>query len=38
MLLPYLNKDLIEAGCDEAVRGSLAWNVDSPAAIFPVCF
>lgn len=21
MLLPYLNKDLIEAGCDEAGRG-----------------
>ncbi len=24
MLLPYLNKDLIEAGCDEAGRGCLA--------------
>lgn len=23
MLLPYLNKDLIEAGCDEAGRGCL---------------
>ena len=24
MLLPYLHKDLIEAGCDEAGRGCLA--------------
>ena len=24
MLLPYLNEDLIEAGCDEAGRGCLA--------------
>ena len=23
MLLPYLHKDLIEAGCDEAGRGCL---------------
>jgi hypothetical protein len=27
MLLPYLNKDLIEAGCDEAGRGCLAGSV-----------
>ena len=29
MLLPYLNKDLIEAGCDEAgsVAGAAAGNV-----------
>ena len=24
MLLPYLNKELIEAGCDEAGRGCVA--------------
>ena len=24
MLLPYLNENLIEAGCDEAGRGCLA--------------
>ena len=27
MLLPYLNKDMIEAGCDEAGRGCLAGAV-----------
>ena len=27
MLLPYLNKDIIEAGCDEAGRGCLAGAV-----------
>ena len=27
MLLPYLNKELIEAGCDEAGRGCLAGSV-----------
>ena len=27
MLLPYLNKELIEAGCDEAGRGCLAGAV-----------
>lgn len=27
MLLPYLNKDLIEAGCDETGRGCLAGAV-----------
>ena len=27
MLLPYLNKDTIEAGCDEAGRGCLAGAV-----------
>ena len=28
MLLPFLNKDLIEAGCDEAGRGCLAGPVN----------
>ena len=27
MLLPYLNENLIEAGCDEAGRGCLAGAV-----------
>ena len=31
MLLPYLNKDLIEAGCDEAGRGCLAGAVYAAA-------
>ena len=30
MLLPYLNKELIEAGCDEAGRGCLAGAVYLP--------
>lgn len=35
MLLPYLNKDLIEAGCDEAGRGCLAGAVYAAAVILP---
>ena len=35
MLLPYLNPDLIEAGCDEAGRGCLAGSVYAAAVIFP---
>lgn len=38
MLLPYLNKDLIEAGCDEAGRGCLAGSVFAAAVILPVDF
>ena len=38
MLLPYLNKDLIEAGCDEAGRGCLAGAVYAAAVILPVDF
>lgn len=38
MLLPYLNKDLIEAGCDEAGRGCLAGSVYAAAVILPVGF
>ena len=34
-LLPYLNPDLIEAGCDEAGRGCLAGPVVAAAVIFP---
>lgn len=34
MLLPYLNKNLIEAGCDEAGRGCLAGAVFAAAVIF----
>ncbi|MFC2117345.1 ribonuclease HII [Bacteroidota bacterium] len=34
-LLPYLNKDLIEAGCDEAGRGCLAGPVFAAAVILP---
>jgi len=33
MLLPYLHKDLIEAGCDEAGRGCLAGAVFAAAVI-----
>ena len=33
MLLPYLNKDIIEAGCDEAGRGCLAGAVYAAAVI-----
>ena len=33
MLLPYLNKELIEAGCDEAGRGCLAGAVYAAAVI-----
>ena len=35
MLLPYLNKDVIEAGCDEAGRGCLAGSVYAAAVILP---
>ncbi len=35
MLLPYLNKKLIEAGCDEAGRGCLAGAVYAAAVILP---
>jgi len=38
MLLPYLYKDLIEAGCDEAGRGCLAGAVFAAAVIFPPDF
>ena len=38
MLLPYLNKDLIEAGCDEAGRGCLAGSVFAAAVILPADF
>ncbi|MDR0507740.1 MAG: ribonuclease HII [Dysgonamonadaceae bacterium] len=38
MLLPYLNKDLIEAGCDEAGRGCLAGDVFAAAVILPQNF
>ena len=35
MLLPYLNADLIEAGCDEAGRGCLSGAVYAAAVILP---
>ncbi len=35
MLLPYLNPELIEAGCDEAGRGCLAGAVYAAAVILP---
>ena len=38
MLLPYLNKNLIEAGCDEAGRGCLAGSVYAAAFILPKDF
>ena len=38
MLLPYLNKDVIEAGCDEAGRGCLAGSVFAAAVILPPDF
>lgn len=38
MLLPYLHKDLIEAGCDEAGRGCLAGAVFAAAVILPADF
>ena len=38
MLLPYLNKDIIEAGCDEAGRGCLAGSVYAAAVILPTDF
>ena len=38
MLLPYLNKDCIEAGCDEAGRGCLAGAVYAASVILPPDF
>ena len=38
MLLPYLNKDLTEAGCDEAGRGCQAGPVYAAAVILPKDF
>lgn len=38
MLLPYLNKDLVEAGCDEAGRGCLAGAVYAAAVVLPPDF
>ena len=35
MLKSYLNKDLIEAGCDEAGRGCLAGSVFAAAVVLP---
>jgi ribonuclease HII len=38
MLLPYLNKNTVEAGCDEAGRGCLAGSVFAAAVILPPDF
>ena len=38
MLLPYLNKNCIEAGCDEAGRGCLAGAVYAASVILPPDF
>lgn len=38
MLLPWLNEELIEAGCDEAGRGCLAGAVYAAAVILPKDF
>ena len=38
MLLPYFQKDEIEAGCDEAGRGCLAGPVFAAAVILPLDF
>jgi ribonuclease HII len=38
MLLPYLNKGILEAGCDEAGRGCLAGAVFAAAVILPPDF
>ena len=38
MLLPYLNKGIIEAGCDEAGRGCLSGAVYAAAVILPPDF
>lgn len=35
MLLPFLNEELVEAGCDEAGRGCLAGAVYAAAVILP---
>ncbi len=37
-LLPYFNKNVIEAGCDEAGRGCLAGAVYAAAVILPKIF
>ena len=37
-LKPYLNSDLLEAGCDEAGRGPLAGPVYAAAVILPKDF
>ena len=38
MLLPYYNRDCLEAGCDEAGRGCLAGAVFASAVILPPGF
>jgi ribonuclease HII len=38
VLLPYLNRDTLEAGCDEAGRGCLAGPVFAAAVILPPDF
>lgn len=38
MLLPYLNKGVLEAGCDEAGRGCLSGSVYAAAVILPENF
>ena len=38
MLLPYMEADRIEAGCDEAGRGCLAGSVFAAAVILPPDF
>ena len=38
MLLPYLNDNVVEAGCDEAGRGCLAGAVYAAAVILPPDF
>jgi ribonuclease HII len=38
MLLPFMNEDLVEAGCDEAGRGCLAGAVYAAAVILPKDF
>lgn len=38
MLLPYLEKNRIEAGCDEAGRGCLAGSVFAAAVVLPPSF
>ena len=38
MLLQYLNKGVVEAGCDEAGRGCLAGPVFAAAVILPPSF
>lgn len=38
MLLPYLESNRIEAGCDEVGRGCLAGPVVAAAVILPACY